>query len=375
MSSRVRRLVALLVIAGSGTGLFGQSVYNPDISVIPRFLLSTDDGAQLPERRVFARPEFTLEELEIGLQAYVNPYARGDIFISMVGIEQPEIRLEEAYVSIVKGLPLDMNLRLGKYRVEFGKLNMTHPHARPFVGSPLVQERFLGEDGVNDLGLSASFLLPTGDIYSRLSLDILAGSSIGVLEPGQEAGGGGPGLVDTADGAPFYAQAGRAMTFIPLGDESDCEIGLSALTGIHDPYAKLRFWYWNLDFKYKWKPDDFTSLTLWGEALVNSRRVSDGAGGEGSVSSAGMFVFADYQFLKTFSFGTRFDWSESPYSSQDKATAIAIFAGYYPVEESLALRLQYQHTRTNPAAGEAISVNSIALQVMFSLGPHRAHTF
>lgn len=375
MSNRRRWMWALLVLTGGVTALNAQSVFNPDISVIPRFLLSTDDGAQLPERRVFSRPEFTLEELEIGLQAYVNPYARGDIFISMEGIEQPEISLEEAYVTFLKGLPLDMNIRLGKYRVEFGKINMVHPHAMPFVGIPLVQERFLGEDGLNDLGLSASFLLPTGDVYSRLSLDILAGTSIGVLEEGQELAGGGAGLVDTTGGEILYAQAGRMMTFIPLGDDSDIEFGLSALTGIHDPYAKLRFWYWNLDFKYKWKPDDFTSLTVWGEGLLNSRSVSDGAGGDRPVSSSGMFLFADYQFLKTFSFGTRFDWSQSPYSSADKATAISFFAGYYPVEETLGLRLQYQRTRTVPAGGEALSVNSFALQVMFSLGPHRAHTF
>ena len=375
MVSRCAWLLAVIVLACGAAPLTAQSVYNPDISVIPRFLLWTDDGTQLPEHRVYLRPEFTLEELEIGLQAYVNPYARGDIFISMAGIEEPEISLEEAYVTFLKGLPLDMNIRLGKCRVEFGKLNMVHPHARPFVGSPIMQARFLGEEGVNDLGLSASFLLPTGDVYSRLSLDILAGTSIGALAPGDELAGGGPGLVDTTDGPLLYAQSGRAMTFIPLGDESDIEIGLSALTGIHDPYAKLRFWYWNLDFKYKWKPNDFTSLTVWGEGLLNSRRVSDGAGGEQPVSSAGAFLFADYQFLKTFTLGTRFDWSESPYSSADKATAIAVFAGYYPVEESLAFRLQYQRTRTAPAGGEAIIVNSFALQVMFSLGPHRAHTF
>ena len=385
MSSRCAWLLTVLV-AGGVSCLNGQSVYNPDISVIPRFVLSTDDGAQLPERRVFSRPEFTLEELELGLQAYVNPYARGDIFFSMEGIEQPDISLEEAYVSIIKGLPLDMNIRLGKYRVEFGKLNMVHPHALPFVGSVLVQERFLGEGGLNDLGLTASFLLPTGEVYSRLSLDILAGTSIGVLEPGQEASGGGAGIIDTTDGPALYAQAGRAMTFIPLGDESDIEIGLSALTGIHDPYAKLRFWYWNLDFKYKWKPDSYTSLVVQGEWLVNLRHAhrdrelvpfTDDGGNpvRRSITSAGMYFFADYQFFKVYSAGGRLDWAESPYHADDRAWAVAVFAGYYPVEETLGLRLHYQHTRTTPPRGDAASVNWIGLQAVLSIGPHKAHPF
>jgi hypothetical protein len=368
-------LAICLALEGVVSPLQSQSVFNPDISVIPRFLFSSDDGGQLPDRRVFSRPEFTLEEMELGLQAYVNPYARGDIFLSFAGIDQPEFGIEEAYVTFLKGLPLDMNVRLGKYRAEFGKLNMLHPHARPFVGNPLMQERFLGEEGLNDLGVSVSFLIPTGDLYTRLSVDMLSGRSIAVLDPGMEAGGGGPGLVDTTGGARSWAQAGRAMTFVPLSENSDMEIGLSALTGIHDPYGKLRFWYWNIDFKYKWKPSDFTSLTVWGEGILNTRRVDDGLGGTQAVKSSGLFVFADYQFLKTFSVGARVDWSASPYRADDRASAVAVFAGYYPVEESLAFRLQYERTRYLPAGAASSTVNALALQVMFSLGPHRAHTF
>jgi hypothetical protein len=165
------------------------------------------------------------------------------------------------------------------------------------------------------------------------------------------------------------------MTFVPLSENSDMEIGLSALTGIHDPYGKLRFWYWNIDFKYKWKPSDFTSLTVWGEGILNTRRVDDGLGGTQAVKSSGLFVFADYQFLKTFSVGARVDWSASPYRADDRASAVAVFAGYYPVEESLAFRLQYERTRYLPAGAASSTVNALALQVMFSLGPHRAHTF
>ncbi len=372
-----RFLLAAAIFAcmiSSATPLRSQSVFNPDLSVIPRFLLSTDDGGELPERRVFGRPDFTLEELEIGLQAYVNPYARGDIFLSIEGIDHPEFGVEEAYVTFLKGLPLDMNVRLGKYRVEFGKLNMLHPHARPFVGEPLVVERFLGEGGLNDLGASMSFLLPTGDLYSRISFDMLTGRSVTVLDPGAFEQGGGAGLIDTTSNTLYWAQAGRAMTFVPLSENSDIEIGVSALTGIHDPYAKLRFWYWNLDFKYKWKPNDLTSLTLWGEGLLNSRRMST-QDGEKSLSSTGFFVYGDYQFLKTFSVGARVDYAESPYSSDDQASGFAFFAGYYPVEETLAIRLQYQRTTYSGIGGASYAVNALALQVMFSMGPHFAHIF
>ena len=51
-----------------------------------------------------------------------------------------------------------------------------------------------------------------------------------------------------------------------------------------------------------------------------------------------------------------------------------MFLGYYPVEETLGLRLEYQHTKTE-RPGASQSVNTIALQALFSLGPHKAHPF
>ena len=87
-----------------------------------------------------------------------------------------------------------------------------------------------------------------------------------------------------------------------------------------------------------------------------------------------MYFYADYQFYKLFSIGARYDWSETPYSTDDRATGVSVFAGYYPVEETLGVRFEYQHVQTEtPAASTA--VNTILLQVLFSLGPHKAHPF
>ncbi|MGH7455283.1 MAG: hypothetical protein ACRENG_28270, partial [bacterium] len=93
-----------------------------------------------------------------------------------------------------------------------------------------------------------------------------------------------------------------------------------------------------------------------------------------TIHSAGLYFYADYQFKKIYSIGGRFDWSQAPYSKDDKAEAFAVFLGYYPVEETLGLRLHYQHTKTELPDGSE-SVNLIALQVLFSLGPHKAHPF
>jgi hypothetical protein len=371
-------LVAAVLLLVLSAATRAQSTTNPDISILPRFYFRTDDAGRLAEGiREFSRPDFAFEELEAVVQAYLNPFAKGDVVFTLPGpdLENSSLGIEEVYATVLRGLPLDMNLRFGKYRVDFGKLNMIHPHAWPFVTQPLSQERFLGEEGLNDLGLSASILLPTGDIYSKLTVDLLRGGAIGDAT----------GIADTTDTSPFYATSARLMGFFPLTDMSDLEIGLSGYTGIHDPYHRDRFWYGNLDFKYKYKPDAYTSLVIQGEFLHNVRNARqsrdleqfvDPEGGlvERKIQSSGLYLYADYQFWKLYTVGARYDWSQAPYSTADKAQAVAVFFGYYPVEETLGLRLHYQHTWTEtPVATQA--VNMIVLQALFSLGPHKAHPF
>jgi hypothetical protein len=356
-----------------------QTSLNPDISVIPRFLIYTDDGGALDEgRREFSRPEFVFQELEAMFSGYLNPYARADVTMTISGpdIEAASLGLEEAYLTVLRGLPLDLNIRAGKYRVEFGKLNAMHPHQWPFIIQPILQERFLGEEALNDLGISASVILPTGDVYTRLTVDLLRGLSI------PEAAG----LEDTTGESRPYAASGRLTGFFQVGEDADLESGISAYTGIHDPYTKDSFWYWNLDFKYRYRPGTYTSLVVQGEYLLNIRKATqdrdlvpfEDPGGNPerrSLTSNGLYLYADYQFLKTFSIGGRFDWSQAPYGTDDAVTGLSIFFGYYPVEETVGLRLEYQHTQAIVPGAEARAVNFIGLQTMFSLGPHRAHQF
>jgi len=355
-----------------------QSNVNPDLSVIPRFLVETDDGGKLAEgKREFSLLDFSFEEMEIVVSSYLNPFAKADVVMTLPGpdLEEGKLGVEEVYATVVRGLPLDLNLRLGKYRVDYGKINLVHPHAWSFITQPLSQGRFLGEEGLNDLGLSASLLLPVEDAYVKLTIDVLRGSSIA------EAAG----IEDTTGGNPAYANSARLMGFFALGDESDLEIGLSSLTGIHDPYDRLRFWYVNSDFKYKYRLSSYTSLTLQGEVLFNTRNAArdaqwniftDALGNSviKRINSFGFYLYGDYQFEKIYSIGSRYDWCQSPYSKEDRAEDVALFLGYYPVEETLGVRLQYQHTRME-TPGEQQQVNAFALQVLFALGPHKVHPF
>ena len=362
-----------------GARTSAQTSANPDLSFIARFIVDTQDGKRLAAGvREFSRPDLRFEELEFIAQSYLNPFAKGTVVLTLSGpdVELAKLGLEELYADVVRGLPLDLNLRVGKYRAEFGKFNTMHPHAWQFVTQPLSHEVFFGEEGLNELGISLSALLPTGDIATKLSFDVLRGNTIGEAS----------GIEDTTDATPWYSNAARLTSFFPMGDESDLELGLSAYTGIHDPYNRERFFYANLDFKYKWKPSSYTSLTFQGEYLLNKRtalmsrdfiKFTDERGEplKKHLTTSGLFLLADYQFLKSYSIGTRYDWSQTPYSAEDQAQAISFFFGYYPVEETLGMRLHYQHTTRELPNAPTESVNYIGLQFLFSLGPHKAHPF
>jgi hypothetical protein len=370
-------VVLVIILLVPASRILAQSTTSPDISVIPRFRLnSSDNGTGKLET-----PDFRLEEFEVAIQAYLNPFARADVFLTKAGVADEPVEIEEGYATFVRGLPWGLNARIGKFKAEFGKINMMHPHAWPFVTTPLSVQRFTGDEGVNDLGAGASILIPTGDeVYSRLAVELVRGSFAQTLDATGGASSGGIGMRDSLGQTPPYALSGRLMTFLPVSDESDMEIGLSGLTGVHDPYHDLRFVYGNLDVKYKWKPDSYTALTLQGEVLVNHRSVVTGpapSGGvlTGSRTTAGMYAYVDYQFQKMFSVGARYDWAESPYSTNDRAHGYAFFAGFYPVEETTAFRFEYQQYQTQTPAAGAMTVRNVALQFQFSMGPHKAHPF
>lgn len=371
--------------------LVAQTSLNPDISIIPRFSISTNDADESHGNEEshkdfqFTTPVGKLDEIELALQGYLNPYARGDVFLSWHGLEG-NVEIEEAYASFVRGLPLDLNIRAGKYLVEFGKLNIIHPHAWSFVNQPFVLKNFLGEEGLNMLGLSASSLLPTGELYSRLTFDVLRKLPADVHADELHSHAHETAamvLEDTLTDSRYFFSS-RFMTFFPVTEYSDLELGISGLTGIHDRYFDERFYYGNLDFKYKWKPNMYQSLTLQGEWLMNFRRafrdgdttyfIENGKRVSKQFLSTGFYFFGDYQFAKRYTVGARVDYSQFPYSNDEYEYGASLFLGFYPVEETTVFRLQFSHTKLN-IGHELKNINSITLQFMFSLGPHRAHTF
>src|SRR4030095_15118077 len=111
-----------------------SKVFNPDIAVLGD---SAGTGGHNP---VQPSPALEMHESEVAFQAILDPYARADFFVSF---GEHGVDLEEGYLTF-PALPGHLNLRAGKMRAAFGKVNTLHNHTLSWVDRPLVMQNFTG---------------------------------------------------------------------------------------------------------------------------------------------------------------------------------------------------------------------------------------
>lgn len=379
--------------------IHSQSNVNPDISLIGSFNAFTNNIKDTPE---YGKFNFETPSMELFVDGYLNPYSRAT---ANIAFEEGEFHLEEIYTQILRGLPLDMQIKAGKYLVGFGKINTIHPHAWQFIERPLFHQIFFGDEGFNDIGVNFSFILPTESFYSNLDLGIFKGD--GMRSTHSHSHESEEEATDIYINAPILV--GRLSSFFDLDDYTNLEIGLSGSYGVHAKMdfntlgdstgelanKSLKYLYGGIDFKLKYKPDSYSALTIQGEGLINSRDVfRQGDVGinipvakSEKISSFGGFIFIDYLFSKQFSIGAKYDFSygivgDEPsinsLRNDDKNTTSGIsgWFGYYPIEETIAVRLGIQNLSFKYDDGTSRdSETQVTLQMLFSLGPHKAHPF
>jgi len=388
----MKKVLLLFFMVAIFECIYSQSSINPDISLIGTFNTFTNFIKGTPE---YGKLNFETPEMELFVDGYLNPFARAT---ANIAYEEGEFAVEELYVNIVRGLPLDLQLKAGKYLVGFGKINTIHPHAWLFIDRPLFHQVFFSPEGFNEVGASLSYLLPTGDLYSNLEIGVYNGQSI-------------PMLIDTnaVERGINPIIVGRLNSFFNIGDYTNLEVGLSASYGCYSKAIlnssedintameekPLNYLYTGIDFKYKYSPDSYSAITIQGEAILNYRdAVRQGSFGINSnidevkkISNVGGFIYADYKFEKQFGIGIKYDYtaginddepSLTTLMNDDKNNTQGIegWISYYPVEETSALRLGVQHLMFKYDDGtERDGKTTIKLQLLFSLGPHKAHPF
>ncbi len=382
-------VVGLLLMAAMASAS-AQTTLNPDISVVGDFrgFIHND------ELRAIDSEELRLADpgLELYISGYLNPYASAAMNLAWHGEHSAEI--EELYGTILRGLPFGMNLRVGKYLLEFGRLNTVHPHAYSFLHRPLVHESFFGEEGLNDVAVRGSFMIPTGSAFTEVMIAALQGDLLfshhhEETEHEEEEVEAEPGL----------GVFGRLTTSIPTGEFSEFAVGGSVASAIYafehdeldagsDP-EQLRATLLGGDAKFKYRPDRYTALQIEAEAVVRIEELPDG----NHLNSYGGYGYLDYRFRQKYNAGGIVEWlrrrqhvhaeteaveslgritsADADHTLSADTWRLGIFAGFAPIEETSLVRLVANWTEPDGADGYW----ELTLQFLFSLGPHKPHNF
>ena len=350
-----------------GAGPAAAKVLNPDISVIGDFLGAAGNGAN---RGV---PSLQMHESEVGFQEVIDPYARADFFITF---GEQGVNLEEGYLTFT-ALPAGLQLKVGKMRAAFGKVNTLHNHVLPWTDRPLVNQNLLnGEDGMDDAGLSLSRILPAPKgIFLEGTAQVFRGDTDGVFQ---------------ADKRSHVSTVGHLRLYRDLNESTNIDLGGSFARG-HSPWADAWNQLYGADATLRWKPlrrSIYHSFVARSELIWSRTVLARVQTNSPIVTPFGFYVSGEYQFARRWFLGARFDRSQRgnclptnpptttacdtrlPLNALLQDTGGSLLLTYWPSEFS-QIRGQLRRTRY----GEGLIANELLFQFQFSMGAHGAHPF
>ena len=347
----------------------------PDISAVGDLLADLSPRGSTLE----GGSRFAVREVEIALQAAVDPYFRGDIFLGVSDAEGASV--EQAFLTTT-ALPWAVEAKLGRYLMPFGKANAIHLHALHTIEYPYVVRRFLGEEGLKGTGVQVGRIFAPFGFYQEVvvaavdNLGAVADSLRPEVPPDHRLGGLG-----------YLA---RLRNYWDLSEASNVEVGFSAMTGDRaqpvlapgDEFNAVNARQSTLgaDFTYRWRPlrqGLYRSLIVQAEAM---RQLNAGAPALPAWAAAylgptrdydGAYVFGRYQLGRRVYLGSRWDYLQDPELDGRDWQALSGYLEFYPSEFS-KLVAGYEHRFGDV---EALVRDRILVQANFAVGPHQPHPF
>jgi hypothetical protein len=360
----------------------------PDISAVGDFV-----GDLSPKGSTLEDPTKRLDvrEVELALQAAVDPYFRGDIFL---GISDAEgISIEQAFLTTT-ALPAQLELRIGRYLMPMGKINSTHRHDLHTIEYPWVVQRFFSPEGLKGTGLWALRVFSPLGFYQELNVAVVDrfGEGIEGLQTANPVNKKLSGLGYSA----------RLRNYWDLSQSTNLEISGSMMTGRREqPFSPsigqdealvnavaARQTVAGADITFRWRPLQqglYQSFILQAEVMrqLNEKNPAIPAPPGGSLYEGpqrdvnGAYLFARYQIRQRAYIGTRYDYVQSygPATGPDLQAASA-YLEIFPSEFS-KLVAGYEHIIKGGVQGGFADnkVDRLLLQASFALGPHKPHPF
>jgi hypothetical protein len=367
--------VALLLFCLIPFSAFAQSntLKTPNVSGDALFLYRSSNFNK--EDKSTVRNGIDLQEAELAFYSDVDPYSR----LSMLFSAHPDYKLndttnkvEETWAFEPEELFVEsdhvpgVTFKVGKFKAGFGKHNTLHTHAFPFVDAPMINSTLLGEEGLNDVGVSAAILLPVS-WFSELTLQYLRGED-GNTEFNSPTPGDGVGLahfknvVDLTDDLTMEPGVSFAQGNNAVG-------GVTSLTGG--------------DLTFKWRPaagGRYHSGILAFEYIDRALEQKNSATEHGH----GLSSWISYQFAERWA--ARFRYETLQVSGSDKTVNPDHFLSnalsarqsamlQFDATEFSFFRLEYDLGHGPAQPNGDTNEHKIYLQANFTIGSHPAHSY
>jgi len=319
---------------------------NPDISAIGDFRsFYTSDGSRNWDAYV--------QGVELNFSSAIDPYAKAEFYPVFEG-EGGELnaKIEEVYLQSLS-LPYNLQLKAGKFRQAFGRINTVHRHALPVIDVPVAYENFFGE-ALIDQGFSLSWLIPNQSFYQELIVEGTRGSEESPLFAYSEENQ--PQLL------------AHLKNFWELNENSTLELGLTGAIGDNEVSQKTRIG--GIDITYKWSPiryNTYQSFEWQTEFYFSEFEQSPTE----AINAWGMYSWMQYQLSRRWYLTGMYSYSENPQLVDFEEQAISATFGWYATE--------FQKLEFGPKLSTQNSFSDSAFSGLFRwvfvIGSHGAHQY
>ena len=301
---------------------------------------------------------FNFNYAEVALSSTVDPYF--DAF-AIFHLTSTTFEIEEAFAK-TRALSFGVQVKAGKFKSAFGRINEKHQHVWQFDSQPIIYESLFGPDAISDAGIQAQWVAPT-DTYMMAGVEAFSGTN------------------DRSFGATSqnkHLYVGYLKSSVDIGEDLSVLAGASIAHGnnyennIVNPTN-----IYGLDLTLREQISSYSSLIWQSEFLQRNKEITTRID-----KQSGLYSELIYQYNNNWSTGIRYDailkndTDLSTYNGVDTSNLDRYTAkiDYHPFPMS-RLRLQYTYDRTKIIAGERKNINEILLNLNIAAGAHGAHNY
>jgi len=347
------------------SGARQQQGLNPNISFGVDFFagFSTQNSKNMnePNDIAFGNNGFFLREAQLSLIAPLDPFTRGKGFLSTSG---KGVDVDEVYLEWLN-LPLNVNLKAGYFRPEFGFLNRYHDHALPQFDRPKALINLFGKEGLRGAGLASNIMLPRLFFSHATSIEFsaLMGSNSQSF---------------TSESVGEFIFTGQFLNYYDLSASSYLEFRISGAGGRNDqPGDIYNSYVTGAGFTYKWAPvgrEKYRTIDWKNEFLYSFQGYLDGY-----YRSIGFYSSIQNKLGARFWVCGRIGYSGIPYDPSQYEWDFAICLDFWQ-SEFVFTRFQYQYnyreieTRKD-LTGPFPNDHSFVIQVVWAMGPHKHEAY